>query len=136
MTDSIRIILPYLPPASYAANSRRHWSARRGKAGDNRSVLDDVRLLLAEQGWAGPVMERAVLTIAFGLPDKRVRDHGSLVERCKPVLDALTRREWHGQPVVPVIADDSLAVIGWPCYEHVESPGRPYTDILVQRRGE
>ena len=141
MTDaarSITIVLPYLPPASYSANSRTHWTAKRGKRGANRDVLDDVRILLAEQNWRcrytgllrhgdcqhRPPLERAKISVCFGLPDKRRRDPGGLQERAKSCFDSLVR--------LGVLADDSLGVIGWPEYSHHYSPKQPSTTIRIE----
>ena len=147
--QAISITLPYLPPASYSANSRAHWSAKRGKRGANHDVLDDVRMLLAEQGWVcssryrgvrirlqvgwhglhaecrhGLALDQAKITVRFGFPDKRHRDPGSCQERIKPCFDALVR--------CGLLADDSLEVIGWPEYSHHYSPKQPSTTIWIE----
>ena len=132
MNHSITITLPYLPPASYSANSRVHWSAKRGKRGANHDVLDDVRMLLAEQrqsGLAPPIdgnncWHKVHIKVIFGLPDKRRRDPGGLQERMKPMYDALV--------ACAVMQDDDLRVIGWPEYSHHYSPKQTSTTIRIE----
>ena len=138
VAQAITITLPYLPPATYSANSRAHWSTKRGKRGANHDVFDDVRMLLAEQGWLCVFewvkghgtcphhmpLDRARIGVSLCFPDRRRRDPGSCQERLKPCFDALVS--------CGVIADDSLEVIGWPEYSHHYSPKQPSTTIRIE----
>lgn len=123
---SLRVELPYLPPPEFSANRsrgaawQRQWRVSRGR----RGAIEEIILLVKEQGWQGPPMERARVSVHFQLPDRRRRDPGALQERMKPWFDGLVEAE--------VLADDNLDVIGWPIYSHDVVPRQPRTVITVE----
>lgn len=128
MPDRIlRLDCPWLPPEVYSSNSRAGIWAKRGKKGANNQTLDDVRALVMEQGWEGPPMKVALCKVHFTFPQRRKRDHGSFVERMKPVWDALVR--------LGVLEDDNLDVIGWPRYSHGNG-AKPSTIIAIREMEE
>ena len=132
----LRLTLPCLPPVEYSANNSRgqHWAQKQKIT---QSAHDEIFIAVREQGWHGEPLTKAVVKVTFGLPDRRKRDHGSLVERFKPWLDALTRnpdpktKVWRG---VGVLWDDDLECIGWPVYTHVFSPRSPFTQITIEAK--
>ena len=140
VAKTITITLPYLPPASYSNNSRAHWTARRGgRDADNHSVSDDVILAVRGLEWHGEVLQKAVIQVTFGLPDRRRYDGDNLIARMKPVFDALCPLKQVGKfpnlrmtGGAGVIQDDALEVIGWPEYSHYYSPKQPSTTIRIE----
>ena len=78
-------------------------------------MLLNLGALVLEQGWdlSSPEIRKAEASCLFHFPQRRVRDHGSFIERMKPLWDALVR--------LGVLSDDNLDVIGWPTYRHVIS---------------
>jgi len=131
----VTITLPSLPPAEYSANYARgrHWAVKQKIT---TAAHDEIIAALLEQGWRsdGEPLAKAMVTVTFYLPDRRKRDHGGLVERFKPWLDALTRNPdprtgvWRG---AGVLWDDDLETIGWPVYGHCYSPRKPLTVVEV-----
>lgn len=118
----LRIELPWLPPASYSPNSRAGWQEKRGPRGDNNKVQDDVRVLVLEAGWDGEVFPAARCWATFHLPTRAKRDHDNLVARTVPIWNALVR--------LGVLADDSIAVIGFPQYGQIYSkPAKTVIEI-------
>jgi Holliday junction resolvase RusA-like endonuclease len=89
-------------------NARRHW---RQVANDNAEwkqiaeTLAGVEIRKWERshdlGWR-PI-ESCVVSVAFGLPDNRVRDLDNLIASCKPLMDGLV--------AAGVLIDDSIFVI-------------------------
>ena len=132
----LKIRLPSLPPAEYSANKSRgaDWGRQYRVSHGKRGAADEIITAVLEQGWHGAPLKKAVVKVTFGLPDRRKRDHGGLIERFKPWLDALTRnpdpktKVWRG---VGVLWDDDLETIGWPEYGHCYSPREPFTQIQV-----
>ena len=129
MTSRLSISIPSLPPASYGANKARgaHWGRQYQDSHGKRGAIEQIKALVLEQGWQGPALDRATVTVTFGLPDKRRRDPGGLQERMKPWFDGLVE--------AGVLTDDSLKEIGWPCYGHFLSPRKPTTIIEVKDEG-
>lgn len=136
MTASLRIVIPSLPPASYGANESRgqHWGRQYRDAHGKRGAIPEVFALVLEQGWDRPPLEKALVTVTFGLPDRRRRDGLMLMERVKPYIDALTSKP-DGYGVVHgacVIVDDDLECIGFPVGGWFYSPRQPQTIIEVR----
>lgn len=121
----LRIRIPSLPPAEYSANKSRGaaWGRQFRVSHGKRGAAAEIHALVIEQGWQGEPIEKAVVKVTFGLPDRRKRDHSGLIERFKPWLDGLV--------TAGVLVDDNLEVIGWPNYGHCYSPREPYTEIEV-----
>ncbi len=134
----LRIELDSLPPAEYAVNrsgGRSHWFKKKARD----AALNDVGVALNQAGWnrTDPPLEKARLTVTFYLPTRVRRDHGSLVERMKPILDALTMPTYKKDLTIQkdgygVLLDDDLDCIGWPTYQHEYRPRQPGTIIEVQ----
>lgn len=82
--------------------------------------------LVKEQGWQGPPMERAEISLIFYLPDRQRRDGLMLLERMKFWIDGLV--ESHP----PVIKDDDLLTIGFPAATAIYRKGQPGTVIEVR----
>ncbi|NIR13700.1 MAG: hypothetical protein GWN86_07020 [Desulfobacterales bacterium] len=103
----LRIIFPYLPPASFSGNDRRGFYARRGKKGDAQVIKNDLIGLLEEAGWNHKPIQFPEVRVTFVL-DGRRRDHDNMVARMKPI--------WDGLVSLGVLVDDSLRMLGWPEY--------------------
>ena len=84
--DSIRIELPYLPPASFSPNSRVHWAVR---SKDGKMVKEDVYYLLRAQCATIPQLKAITLKYTIVVPDNRRRDYDNFISRTKPITDAL-----------------------------------------------
>ena len=132
----LRIELSALPPAEYAVNrsgGRSHWFKKEARD----AALNDVGVALNLAGWdRSPPLETAHLTITFYLPTKIKRDHGSLVERMKPILDALTVPTYKKSGEIHkngygVLLDDDLDCIGFPDYRYEYRPRQPGTVITI-----
>ncbi len=132
----LRIVLDALPPAEYAANENRgksFWYLEKARD----AALNDIGVALNQAGWDhSPPLETAHLTITFYLPTKGKRDHGSLVERMKPILDALTEPTFKKDGTISkngysVLKDDDLDCIGFPDYQFEYRPRQPGTIIEV-----
>ena len=123
--QALCIFLNHLPEPSYSANRSRgqHWIRQYE---DSLDTKDEIVVLVRSAGWQKAPLVKARVVIAFGLPDKRRRDHDGLVQRMKPYFDALI--------TAGVLSDDSLDVIGWPEYRSALSPKEPYTLIQVDER--
>jgi Holliday junction resolvase RusA-like endonuclease len=92
----ISITIGSLPPAEFSPNSRVHW-ARKHEA--RILAHDEVIALVAEQGWHGPAIDHAQVTVSWGVNDKRRRDTDNFVGRTKPYIDGLVH--------AGVLVDDS-----------------------------
>jgi Holliday junction resolvase RusA-like endonuclease len=114
--------LPYLPPVEFSGNYRGHWTARY-KAGEK--VKNDVIALIREQEWSGPPLGTAIVTVAWGLPDRRRRDWDNLFASTKPILDGLK--------AAGVIKDDSVRDIS-PVLIWYYSPGKPECRVTIEQR--
>ncbi len=133
----LTIVLDALPPAEYAANESRgksFWYLEKARD----AALNDVGVALNQTGWdhSSP-LETARLRITFYLPTKVKRDHGSLVERMKPILDALTVPTYKKSGEIHkngygVLLDDDLDCIGFPDYRFEYRPRQPGTLIEVE----
>lgn len=136
----LRITLPYLPPRVLAPNGRAHWSARRREA---INIKDDVIFSVLGQGWSRPALEKATVTIDFGLPDRRIRDEDNLKGNgmVKAIMDALTGKvrmlDANGKANGPFLPD--RFVLQEDDWEHVhlefeihKSPKRPETIVTVE----
>ncbi len=133
----MRLELDALPPAEYAVNrssGRSHWFKKEARD----AALNDVGVALNQEGWNhGPALEKAHVTVLFYLPTKGRRDHGSLVERMKPIWDALTEPTFLKSGEIAkngygVLVDDDLNCIGFPEYRYEYRPRQPGTVIEVQ----
>ena len=116
----LKITLSQLPPAEYSPNSRVNWHVRH-KAGVE--AKNDILALVLEQGWSGPALSGATVTITWGLPTKKVVDWDNLIARCKPYLDGLVD--------AGVLVGDSVRDYQ-PVYKWFDSPGKPITIIEVE----
>ncbi len=135
---TLRIILDSLPPVAYAANSStkgtgNYWRKREAR----EQALNDVGVALNQSGWDHKTLETAKVTVTFYLPTRGKRDHGGLVERMKPIWDALTVPSYLKSGEISkdgygVLRDDDLACIGWPTYSHEYRPRNPGTLIEVE----
>ncbi len=132
----LRIVLAELPPASYGANQSRgaHWGRQYRDSHGKRGAVEHVVVLVREQGWNRPPLEKARVKVTFGLPDKRRRDATGLIERVKPYLDGLTSKPDKNGVVhgASVIVDDDLECIGFPDFGWFSSPRVPVTIISVE----
>ena len=92
----ISITINSLPPAEFSPNSRVHWAKR-----DVARVLahDLVISLVNAEGWQGPALDRAEVTVSWGVNDKRRRDTDNFVGRTKPYIGGLVH--------AGVLVDDS-----------------------------
>jgi len=132
----LRIELDALPPAEYAVNysgGRSHWYKKEARD----AALNDVGVALNQAGWRGEPLEKAHVVVTFYLPDKRKRDHGSLVERMKPIWDALTEPTYLKSGEIAkngygVLVDDDLACIGFPEYRYEYRARQPGTIIELE----
>jgi len=129
MARVLRLTLPCLPPAEYAANRARGaaWQRQYRVSHGKRGAVDEIISLAKEQGWQGPPMQQATIKIMFYLPDCRRRDGFGLLERVKPWLDGLCQ----GDPTQRVLLDDDLLVIGFPIVDWCWDPGHPHTVIEI-----
>ncbi len=132
----LRIELDSLPPAEYAANQNRgmsHWFTKKARD----AALNDIGVALNQAGWdRSPPLEKVHVTVTFYLPDKRKRDHGGLVERMKPIFDALTVPTYRKDGTIHkdgygVMLDDDLACLGWPTYRDEYRKGQSGTVIEI-----
>ena len=110
-----------LPDKLLSPNSRAHWSK---KLDAKNQAINDVIALVKEQGWNQKPLERAVIRIAWGMPDKRARDLDNLLSSCKAHLDGLVH--------AGVIVDDSWQHVGIELWGF-DSPKNPLTLIEVQK---
>lgn len=92
----LTITVPGLPPKEFDPNGRGHHMARHRASVQAHS---DIIALVREQGWHGPAMDKAEITLAWGYDKSRNRDSDNFLARSKPLIDGLTRAE--------VIVDDS-----------------------------
>ena len=118
----LRLVIPNLPAAEYAANYARgqHWSVKQKIT---QRVHDEIIALVHEQGWKGAPLEQANVSVCFVLPDHRRRDPDGLISRMKPYFDGLV--------LANVLKDDDLQTIGWPVYRHTYVKGVSQTIIEV-----
>lgn len=89
-------------------NARRHWrdiahEAALWKAVAEQAASDARREWEAKHGLAWRPVTRAVVSVAFGLPDRRTRDLDNLIASCKPLLDGIV--------AAGALVDDSITVI-------------------------
>ncbi len=89
-------------------NARRHW---RQVAADNAEwkqiaeTLTNVAIRKWERdhGLEWRALDSVTVSVAFGLPDRRVRDLDNLIASCKPLMDGIV--------AAGAIVDDSIDVI-------------------------
>ena len=69
---SLRIEMPYLPPAEYGANRSRGaaWQRQYRVSHGKRGAVEEIMALVLEQGWEWPPMERATVRLTFYLPSR------------------------------------------------------------------
>jgi Holliday junction resolvase RusA-like endonuclease len=92
----LTITVPGLPPEAFDPNGRGHHMAR------HRATVqahNDVIAMVNVEGWQGPPMEKAEITLHWGYKIWRDRDSDNFLARSKPLIDGLTRAR--------VIVDDS-----------------------------
>lgn len=116
----LTITLPYLPPAEFSPNSRVYWTQRH-IAG--RKAKDDIWALVHAEGWQGPALSGATVTISWGLPTKKIIDWDNLIARTKPLIDGLVD--------AGVLVGDSVRDYQ-PEYRWYDSPRKPQTVIEVK----
>ena len=124
---TLHLELPCLPPAEYSANRSRGapWQRQYRVSRGKRGAVDEIVALIREQGWQGPAMKKAEVSVTFYLPDRRRRDPLGLWERMKPWIDGLVEGE------TPVLKDDDLRTIGFPSATWEYRKGRPGTLIEI-----
>ena len=116
---------PGLPPRELSPNARvDHFERSRAAA----SFKDEVIALIKEQisGKRGEIyrLKDTIVSIEWGLPDKRKRDWDNLIAASKYLVDALVTDK--------VIFDDSVRDYT-PRYGWFDSPKKPLTEIKVYR---
>ena len=119
MTKMWTFTIPSLPSKECSPNARVGWAVRYRA---NRAAVDEIIAEVRMQGWVGTPLEHAVISIKFGLPDKRARDMDNLIAAAKPYLDGLKGL---------VIQDDSYKHIKV-TYDWFLSPRKPQTVITVR----
>ena len=122
----LQFCYPGLPPWEFNPNARID---RFEKNTAKNLFQDDIRVLILEQKsdrkYDGEMVENPVVSIKWGLPDKRRRDWDNLVAMSKPLIDSLVH--------LGVIKDDTVRHYQ-PRYSWVDSPKNPFTEIKVYRR--
>lgn len=78
--------LSALPPVEFSPNWRGHWGTKYHAGVQAKS---DILALVREQGWRGPALDGATVTVTWYVPDRREYDKDNLVGRTKPVIDGL-----------------------------------------------
>jgi len=134
---NLTIVLHTLPPREFSAN-QSSGKTYRAKQGAKARSLKEVKAALDACGWdwgRAPI-EKAKVAVMFYLPTRHKRDHGSLVERMKPVWDALTVPTYYKDGRIAkkghsVLRDDDLTCMGWPYYSHKFRPRLPGTIITI-----
>ena len=123
---SVRLELPSLPPVEYSANRSRGapWQRQYRVSHGKRGAVEEIVALIREQGWQGPAMKKAEVSVTFYLPDRRRRDPLGLWERMKPWMDGVVESK--------VLKDDDLATIGFPTATWEYRKGRPGTVMVVK----
>ena len=116
---------PGLPPRELSPNARvGHFERSRAAA----SFKNEVIALIKEQisGKRGEIyrLKDTIVSITWGLPDKRKRDWDNLIAASKYLVDALVTDR--------VISDDSVRDYT-PRYAWFDSPKKPLTEIKVYR---
>ena len=116
---------PGLPPRELSPNARvGHFERSRAAA----SFKNEVIALIKEQisGKRGEIyrLKDTIVSIKWGLPDKRKRDWDNLIAASKYLVDALVTDR--------VISDDSVRDYT-PRYTWFDSPKKPLTEIKVYR---
>ena len=121
----VTFIYPDLPPRECSPNARVNF---REKAAVIRALHDDVSILLREGRIVKPEdcyhVEKPIVEVAWGLPDKRRRDWDNLIASTKPIIAVLVREQ--------ILADDTVRDYT-PRYCYFESPKDPKTIIKVIR---
>ena len=116
---------PGLPPRELSPNARVGHYERASAAA---SFKDDVIALIKEQisGKRGEIyrLKDTIVSIRWGLPDKRTRDWDNLIAASKYLVDALVTDR--------VISDDSVRDYT-PRYGWFDSPKKPLTEIKIYR---
>ena len=84
----LEIVIPSLPPAEFSPNARVHWAVR-GKAANQ--AYDEVIIALHQQGWNAPPIKAALISVSWGVKDRRKRDTDNFVARTKPYIDQLVK---------------------------------------------
>ena len=118
-------VYPGLPPRELSPNARvDHFERSRAAA----SFKNEVIALIKEQisGKRGEIyrLKDTIVSINWGLPDKRKRDWDNLIAASKYLVDALVTDR--------VISDDSVRDYT-PRYAWFDSPKKPLTEIRVYR---
>ena len=99
---TLDITLPYLPPDVCWPNhsSGHHW----GLAYQARIQLHaNIEILIAEHGWEGPPMNKALITLTFRCPSGRF-DLDNALSAMKAAIDGLKPR---------VIVDDNATRVAY-----------------------
>ena len=120
----LTITLNQLPPAEFSPNSRCAWPKRYAAGVEAK---DYVIALVREQGWQGPPLHGAVVSITWGLDTKRTLDWDNMIARTKPYVDGLV--------AAGVLTGDSVRDYR-PVYDWFDSPRKPQTVIEVRSTEE
>jgi len=122
---ALGFVYPGLPPRELSPNARVGHYERASAAA---SFKDEVIALIREQisGKRGEIymLKDTIVSIRWGLPDKRTRDWDNLIAASKYLVDALVTDR--------VIFDDSVRDYT-PRYGWFDSPKKPLTEIKVYR---
>ena len=128
---SIVLTMP-LPPVEFSMNSSsgRSWYAQRGRRAAKEQALAYVMKAVQDARWDGVQFEHPVVRVTFHLPTRHVLDHDSLVQRTKPLWDALSEPKGKKTTGLGVIFDDDLTTIGFPEYSYeYRKPGAVIIEI-------
>ena len=118
---SIVIRVPSLPPKECSPNWHGHW---RGTSDAVVLAKGNVVALILEQAPRRETpVTNPVVTVTWGMPDKRKRDYDNFVARTKPFIDGLV--------LAGLIAKDDMRSVKI-TYQEAYSKGQPYTEIEVR----
>lgn len=121
----LTIRIPSLPPKECSPNWRGHWAARNRAVGQAKDWV--IALVLVVSPWWPKPIANPVVTVTWGMPDKRVRDYDNMVAMTKPYIDGLV--------AAGVIAKDDMRSVKI-TYQDTYSKGQPYTEMVVSTAEE
>ena len=99
---TLDITLPYLPPAMVWPNraAGHHWA---NSYNARTQLHTNIEILIAEHGWEGPPMNKALITLTFRCPSGRF-DLDNALSAMKAAIDGLKPR---------VIVDDNATRVAY-----------------------
>ena len=134
---------PGLPPKTWNPNDRDHWKAKNADQDVVQTfICENLEPQYIEMRthvhtkenrkpkfidfyrYREPPVDNPLVSIRWGLPDKRARDWDNLIAATKPMIDALVKLE--------IIRNDSVRDYT-PRYGWFDSPKKPLTEIKVYR---